>query len=151
MTTLQSQVELPRTSAIARVPWKPFVDHDPVTDVFEPWTVLPQQLHDGTRAAECSGEKRLMAAVLTDAIHVYLKYRGCRVGSGAILFREADRWIHSTERGWLLSFENVCDVLQIDAGRLRRALATHATTDGRRPLPVDAGRLRVSRGRKIRV
>src|SRR5262245_27410446 len=142
MTTLQSQVDLPRTSSVARVPWKPFVDHDPMTDVFEPWTVLPQQLIDGARA-ECSGEKRLMAAVLTDAIHVYLKYRGARVGQGALLFREADRWIHSVERGWLLSFENVCDVLQIDAGRLRRALANHAPADGQRPLPVDAGRLRV--------
>ena len=44
-----------------------------------------------------------------------------------------------------------CDVLGIDAEQLRRAPLGHATSDGRSAILFDAGRLRVARGRKIRV
>ena len=121
------------------------LDEDNAPTIIEPWVLLPSQAVDGTRAASASGERRLMAAVLTDAIQVYLKGR-----RQSLLFREAERWIESSDRGWLLSFENVCDVLQIDAGLLRRALHRYAAS-GAPPIPVDMGRLRVARGRKIRI
>ena len=121
------------------------LDENPAPTIIEPWVMLPTQGLDGTRSAAASGERRLMAAVLTDAIQVYLKGR-----RESLLFREAERWIESSDRGWLLSYENVCDVLQIDAGLLRRALHRYAAS-GAPPIPVDMGRLRVARGRKIRV
>jgi hypothetical protein len=79
-------------------------------------------------AGELSGEKRLMAAVLGDAMHAFLKYHPARVGYEGVLFREAQRWFASHDRSWLLAFENVCDVLGIDAGGLRRTLDAKAAS-----------------------
>lgn len=123
------------------------LDEDGVAGILESWAVLPSQVADGARTACTSGAMRLMAAVLADAIQVYLKGRA---HPQSLLFRDTERWIASHDRGWLLSYENVCDVLHIDAGRLRRALEAQAAA-GARSLPADAGRLRVARGRKIRV
>jgi hypothetical protein len=122
------------------------VEPNPMPDVLEPWIMLPTQLADGERV-HLSGETRLMAAVLADAVQLFLKHRRSCTASGQILFRETEAWFLSRDRRWLLSFENICDVLQIHAGCLRRALyAVPASA-----LPVDAGRLRVARGRRIRV
>jgi hypothetical protein len=119
--------------------------------VLEPWAILPSQVLDGSRGAELSGEKRLMAAVLADAIRLYLKYAHSPTVSGQLLFRETERWIETAARSELFAFENICEVLHLDAERVRRALHGHADS-GREPLiPFDAGRLRVARGRKIRV
>ena len=122
---------------------------EPVVNPMEPLIVLPTQL--ASRSTERSGPKRLMAAVLVDAMHVYLKFHPGPEGMGGSLFTDAERWIESRERGWLLAFENVCEVLGIDASRLRQALHTLAATGGRRSVALDACRPRVSRGRKIRV
>ena len=121
------------------------LEHDPVPPVIEPWVVLPSQGLDSLRSVSASGERRLMAAILTDAIQVYLKGR-----RQSLLFRDAERWIESGDRRWLLSFENICDVLHIDADRLRRTLRRYAATEAP-PIPVDMGRVRVARGRKVRI
>ena len=120
----------------------------PMPDVLEPWTLLPTQLATGERVG-LSGETRLMAAVLADAVQLFTKHRRSCTVSGQALFRETEAWILSRDRGWLLSFENVCDALQIHAGCLRRAL--YAAPTGTPILPFDAGRLRVARGRRIRL
>ena len=125
------------------------VDEDPSPNVLEPWIVLPSQLADGGRV-QLSGETRLMAAILADAIQLYLKHRRSPTANGQILFRETESWILSRDHRWLLSFENICDALHIHAGNLRRTLCTNPPPD-LKALPVDTGRLRVARGRKIRV
>jgi hypothetical protein len=139
------------TTATPVAAWERGLDREPLPGGLEPWTVLPGQFLDGARAMQLSGEKRLMAAVLADAMQLYLKHHRSCTASGRILFRETERWFESQDRSWLLSFENVCDVLGIDAGRLRQALRAQAASGTRFRLPVDAGRLRVARGRKIRV
>jgi len=120
-------------------------------DGLEPWTLLPIQAAERAGTARQSGEKRLMAAVLADAIQLLMKHAQSRTASGRILFRETERWIESPDRRWLLSFENVCDVLGIDASRLRAALRRQVASGGRLSIPFDAGRLRVARRRKVRV
>jgi hypothetical protein len=86
-----------------------------------------------------SGEKRLMAAVLGDAMHSFLRYHPSLGGSAGPLFREVQHWFMSGDRSRFVSFENVCDVLGIDAERLRRTLIERANAgvrfvraDGRR-------------------
>jgi hypothetical protein len=84
------------------------------------------------------GEKRLMLAVLIDAIDSIARYQS---GQGAHSWgdcREALQWVLAHERGWLFSFENICTTLDIDSVRLRAALqaefpmlfftASHANT-----------------------
>jgi hypothetical protein len=99
--------------------------------LFQPDTLLPSQYLDRTRRrTEHDGERRLMIAVLDDAVHVYRTQLGARDGRARQLFREAEQWIEDTDRSWLFSFENVCDILGLDAEYLRRGL--RALRDGAR-------------------
>jgi hypothetical protein len=151
MTTTMDAADLrrvpPAIDAVARGSEDPEAGHE----LFDVWLVLPVQLAGGARAAERSGEKRLLAALLADAMRLYAKHRHSRTASGVILFRETERWIESCDRSWLLAFENVCNILDIEPERLRRTLRTETALGERGCLPVDAGRLRVGRRRKIRV
>ena len=72
-----------------------------VQELFQPDTLLPSQYFDRIRRrASFDGERRLMVAVLEDA----------------------DAWIESDDKSWIFSFENICDVLGIDATYLRKGL-----------------------------
>src|SRR5213593_4821640 len=83
-------------------------------ELFQPDTLLPSQFFDRTR--------RLMIAVLEDAVDVYRKQAGSKDARGEQLFQEAEEWIEDTDRAWLFSFQNICDVLDLDADYLRRGL-----------------------------
>src|SRR5438093_9524726 len=91
--------------------------------LFQPDTLLPSQFFDRTRRrSEHDGERRLMIAVLEDAVDVYRKQAGSKDARGEQLFQEAEEWIEDTDRAWLFSFQNICDVLDLDADYLRRGL-----------------------------
>ena len=91
--------------------------------LFQPDTLLPSQFFDRVRRrTEHEGERRLMIAVLEDAVDVYRKQAAARDARGEQLFREAEEWIEDRDRSWLFSFENICDVLDIDGDYLRRGL-----------------------------
>jgi hypothetical protein len=96
---------------------------DRLAGLFQPDTLLPSQFFDRLRRrTEFTGERRLIIAVLEDAVDVYRKHAASREGRGRQLFREAEAWIEDTDRGWFFSFENICDVLGLDADYLRRGL-----------------------------
>jgi len=96
---------------------------DRLGSLFQPDTLLPSQFFDRVRRrSEHDPERRLMIAVLEDAVDVYRKQVGATDQRGQQLFREAEEWIDDTDRSWLFSFENVCDVLDLDADYLRRGL-----------------------------
>ena len=91
--------------------------------LFQPDTLLPSQFFDrARRRSEHDPERRLMIAVLEDAVDVYRKQAGTSDQRGQQLFCEAEEWIESTDRSWLFSFENICDVIDLDADYLRRGL-----------------------------
>jgi len=93
--------------------------------LFTPDTLLPSQFFDRVRRrTELDGERRLMVAVLEDALDVYRKQLAARDGHGRTLFREAEEWIEDTKADDLFSFENICDVLDLNAGYIRRGLHT---------------------------
>jgi len=73
--------------------------------------------------------KRLMAAVLQTVVDdcrgsVYRRARGCRTPVAQRDVRKATAYVASTDRGWAFSFENLCQALGLDPGRLRRELRT---------------------------
>jgi hypothetical protein len=106
-----------------------------VSELFQPDTLLPSQYFDRIRRrSQHDGERRLMIAILEDAVAVYRKQAGARDARGRSLFHEAEEWIEDGEKSWLFSFENICDVLGIDADYLRRGLRTwkERATPGRR-------------------
>lgn len=91
--------------------------------LFVPDTLLPSQYFDRLkRRTDMDGERRLMLAVLEDALDVYRKQMRARDGRNRQLFREAEEWIEDTEAADLFSFENICDVLDLNAAYIRRGL-----------------------------
>ncbi len=91
--------------------------------LFEPDALLPAQFYAAFRGgSSVRGEKRLMLAVLEDALDCFQKYAAARDGHGQQLFGEATTWINSEDRGWFFSYENICETLEINPEYLRRGL-----------------------------
>lgn len=86
----------------------------------EPDVLMPSQFVDRVSCRLQSGELRLMAAVLEDAIGFYCRNTG--YGRGVRALREAEEWIQSTDRSWVFSFERICEALSLDADYIRRGL-----------------------------
>jgi hypothetical protein len=105
-----------------------------------PDLLTPVQYYADTARRQSSGVRRLMAALLEDAAHIYSRNSGA--GETSRLFQEAKTWVESDDRLWPFSFERVCEALQLDAdwvrGRLRavhtgsRVGAVDARPGGRR-------------------
>jgi hypothetical protein len=96
---------------------------DRVQDLFQPDTLLPSQYFDRVRRrANFDGERRLMVAILEDAVDVYRKQVGARDRKRRMLFEDAQTWIESDDKSWIFSYENICEVLGIDADYLRKGL-----------------------------
>ncbi len=85
--------------------------------------VMPSQFFPGDSDAAESGERRLLRAVLKDALHVLCKYARAERGDGRRLFVETMSWMASDDTGWLCSFVSVCDALGLDPDCLRRGVA----------------------------
>jgi hypothetical protein len=95
-----------------------------VTSLFQPDTLLPEQyLETFRRKLHLEPEKKLMLAVLEDAIACFQKYVFARDGKGRMLFQEAEDWILDTNSDWLFSFGNVCETLGFSPEYLRQGLA----------------------------
>ena len=96
---------------------------DRVQELFQPDTLLPSQYFDRIRRrASYDGERRLMVAILEDAVEVYRKQAGARDRKRRQLFEDAEAWIDSPDKSWIFSYENICEVLGIDAEYLRKGL-----------------------------
>jgi hypothetical protein len=94
-----------------------------VASLFQPDTLLPAQ-YFGTfrRKAHLEPEKRLMLAVLEDAIACFQRYIFVRDGKGKTMFREAEEWILKDNSDWIFSFENICEVLGFNPQYVRQGL-----------------------------
>ena len=90
---------------------------------FEPDTMLPSQYFDRIRQRpELDPERRLMLAVLEDAVHVCLKNAGAVDPRRRELLSEAEDWIAARDSTWLYAFENICSVLDLEPDYIRRGL-----------------------------
>lgn len=67
-------------------------------------------------------ERRLLLAVLEDAVAMFLRYRNDQTTRGKRLFRETQEWFVSTDRTSVYAFESICDHLNLDAEYLRLGL-----------------------------
>jgi hypothetical protein len=97
-------------------------------DLFEPDVLISQLWGDGSRrSAALSSEKRLMLAVLRDALDCYQKYVFAYDRVGRELFNEAAAWIACTDANGLFSFQNISETLDIEPEYFRRGLAEWQT------------------------
>src|SRR3990172_10140208 len=97
---------------------------DRFVNLFEPDTLLPAQYFAAfAREGGLVRERRLMLAVLQDAVECYQKYALARDPRGRLLFEDAYVWIESGEREWPFSYENICEVLGLHPEYIRRGLS----------------------------
>ncbi len=91
--------------------------------ILEPDIFLPSQFYGaGGLSRKLEGEKRLMIAILKDAVECLEKYRDARTGIGRIQYQNAIEWVEDTGTEWLFSFTNICDLLGFDPHYLRETL-----------------------------
>ena len=122
--------------------------------VFQPDFLLPLQFFTGTRGKGCAeGERRLMLAILEDAVECFQKYLGTKEARGRQLYADAEEWFLSDDRSWLFAFVNVCEILGLQPDFIRQGLLTWKTrqlTMPPAPKPAAAAPTRAP-GRKRRV
>ena len=91
--------------------------------ILEPDIFLPSQFYgSGGLSRKLEGEKRLMIAVLKDAVECLEKYRGSRNSVAQCEYLNAIEWVEDTDTDWLFSFTNICDLLGFDPEYLRETL-----------------------------
>ena len=101
---------------------EPYVN-DTFAHLLQPDTVLPSQYYAALRRkTEQEPERRLAVAVLQDAVECFQKYVDARDRKTRQLYLDAEAWILSADRSWPFSFDNICELLQIDPEYLRRGL-----------------------------
>jgi hypothetical protein len=85
--------------------------------------MLPAQFFRELRGrAAYGGERRLIIAVLEDAINCFQKNLFAMDNRGRRLFRETEGWVMSADRDLPFAFENICEFLSLDAEYIRRGL-----------------------------
>jgi hypothetical protein len=89
-----------------------------------PDALTPQQYYDGahTDDSSVSAVKRLMLAVLEDAMRCYQTYASSRNSTQRRLFVDAEAWLMDRRADGPFSFETVCETLGIEPSCLREGL-----------------------------
>jgi hypothetical protein len=94
-----------------------------VASLFQPDTILPDQFTETFRRnTYLEPEKKLMFAVLKDAIDCFQDNALAQRGRKKRLFREAEEWILAEDDDWLFSLENICEVLGFNSHYVRQGL-----------------------------
>jgi hypothetical protein len=104
-------------------------DTGSVVDEIFSGCVLPVQYTPGPRGLRTwEKERRLLAAVLEDAIRCYLTNRGARTKAQLERFLEVQAWFNDRRSGLgphgLFTFESICEALGIEPGLLRKRLSS---------------------------
>jgi hypothetical protein len=110
--------------------------------LFEPDVLLPGQFFSFFRKeAGFDRERRLMLAVLEDAIDCFQKYAHTSDLRGRQLFLESYEWIMSPDKRWLFSFENICQIVDMNPDYIRQGLSRWRTQNAKAgvPLPSELG------------
>jgi len=100
---------------------------------FQPDSLLSAQYFETLRRKNfLEPEKRLMLAILEDAVDCFQNNLLRPSLKSRRLFQEAEKWIVEVDGDWIFSFENVCEALGLNPayvrqGMLRMVLSTLGT------------------------
>jgi hypothetical protein len=93
------------------------------SSLFQPDTLLSEQYLETTRRkTHLEPEKRLMLAILEDAVDCFQKYVTAERPKEKALFQEAEEWFMEKDSDLFFSFENICESLGLDPDYLRKGL-----------------------------
>jgi hypothetical protein len=91
--------------------------------LFAPSILTPEQFYDERRDDSAMRPiKRLMLAVLEDALRCLQKHADAKSGARRMMYWEAEQWLCSERGNALFSFTMVCETLGIEADYLRSGL-----------------------------
>jgi hypothetical protein len=94
-----------------------------IASLFQPDMLLSAQYFENLRRkTHFEPEKRLMLALLEDAINCYQDNLTSRSGKKKRLFEDTEQWILRTDGDWVFSFDNVCEVLGLNPEYVRQGL-----------------------------
>jgi hypothetical protein len=82
------------------------------------------------RSEPLEPERALLVAILEDGISDYLKYRRARDRDGKERFRDAADWVAGSSGDWIFSFDNVCELLDLDPKYVRRLIYEYRDRTG---------------------
>jgi hypothetical protein len=92
-----------------------------VSSLFQPDTLLPDQYFETFRRKfHLEPEKKLMLAILEDAVACFQKYIFASDSKGKALFREAEEWIEGRNVEGIFSFDSVCELPQLAQPKVYR-------------------------------
>jgi hypothetical protein len=94
--------------------------------LLEPDIMLPEQYFAAAYPPSLSPERRLMLAVLEEAVLTLLKHCGNPGVRPQRLAKDAKRWFAACDSSWPFSFENICSALHFDPDYIRRGVLTLA-------------------------
>src|SRR5207244_10442593 len=95
--------------------------------------VMPSQFFPERGDGPAPGERRLVRAVLKDALAVLFKYDATQDRRGQRLLAEAQLWLESDDTDWPFSFVNVCDALGLEPSCVRERVARYRAAQRARP------------------
>jgi hypothetical protein len=93
--------------------------------------VSTDQFFDTLRSKHLAPEKALLLAILEDAIHCLEKYRAAQDSVGKERFHDAESWIMKRGNHWIFSFDNVCELLELDPQYVRQGLQKQSAKTAR--------------------
>lgn len=94
-----------------------------VASLFQPDTLLSEQYFETLRRKTyLEPEKKLMLAVLEDAVACFQKYVSAQRAREKAIFQEAEEWILEENSDWPFSFESICEILGLNPEYLRDGL-----------------------------
>ena len=94
-----------------------------VGPLFQPDSLLLEQYLDTTRRKiVLEPEKRLMLAILKDAVNTFQADLFAANAKSSRRFEQARDWITETDGDWVFSFANVCEHLGLNPAYVRNGL-----------------------------
>jgi len=103
-----------------------YAAHDDLPNIFAGVGILPIQYGESRlRKLPSEGERKLLFAVLEDAIRCYLRDRDRAEARNNEDFVEAVEWLSCDGECGPFSYVSVCEALGIDADCLRAGISDH--------------------------
>ena len=99
-----------------------FDDEEKLTSLFQPDTLLSHQYFATFRRKQLEPEKRLMLAVLEDAVACFQKCVFAESRRKRALFKEAEDWFCDEDSDRVFAFENICAALKLSPAYVRKGL-----------------------------
>lgn len=95
---------------------------DTLPSLFEPDVVLSSQFLSSEDNGLSGGERKLMAALLSDGIEAYISQKTSVARERRRSAVDASEWVDTRDYSYVFSFDNVCECLGINPEYLRAGL-----------------------------